>query len=101
MSHTCCITLERTPLDHAWQNIAYYSYNKLFARCQHCGASQNQEEMETELLPWGFCSLNMQIRQIQNAKHVAVFSFEQATMSLLKLISFSAQKTLILKSYFS
>lgn len=37
----------------------------------------------------------------QNAKHVAVFSFEQATMSLLKLISISARKTLILKRYFS
>lgn len=36
----------------------------------------------------------------QNAKHVAVFSFEQ-TMSLLKLISLSGQKKLIWKSYFS
>lgn len=28
----------------------------------------------------------------QNAKHFAVFSFEQATLSLLKLISLSGQK---------
>lgn len=47
VSDTCHITLERMPLDHAWQNTAYYSFYKLFATCQHCAASQNQEEMET------------------------------------------------------